>query len=272
MSIFWLASYPKSGNTWLRAVLTNYLYAASRGGAPKAEHAPEYALVDAVARREELRIHHCAPSPDDMLAMLRRDGALPGVQVHLNEEAVQRRAEELGARTLLSGWGGDEGVSFNGFRGYPEQLLLTGRWLRLLADVRSRRDGPLMHMAQVVLLLARPHLHRAVSRWWRGKQPDRRRWLIAPAFRREVKPLRLGTFREVGARRTQLRLLRGGHLSKRLEGWASGAARGIEYRYPLLDRRLLEWYSPSANRRRRDRASSWGCHPSSSGTASGAAR
>ncbi len=25
MSIFWLASYPKSGNTWLRAVLTNYL-------------------------------------------------------------------------------------------------------------------------------------------------------------------------------------------------------------------------------------------------------
>ena len=25
MSIVWLASYPKSGNTWLRAVLTNYL-------------------------------------------------------------------------------------------------------------------------------------------------------------------------------------------------------------------------------------------------------
>ena len=24
--IFWLASYPKSGNTWLRALLTNYLY------------------------------------------------------------------------------------------------------------------------------------------------------------------------------------------------------------------------------------------------------
>ena len=25
MSIVWLASYPKSGNTWLRAVLTSYL-------------------------------------------------------------------------------------------------------------------------------------------------------------------------------------------------------------------------------------------------------
>ena len=24
--IMWLASYPKSGNTWVRALLTNYLY------------------------------------------------------------------------------------------------------------------------------------------------------------------------------------------------------------------------------------------------------
>ena len=24
--IFWIASYPKSGNTWLRALITNYLW------------------------------------------------------------------------------------------------------------------------------------------------------------------------------------------------------------------------------------------------------
>ena len=28
MSVFWLVSYPKSGNTWLRALLTNYLHPA----------------------------------------------------------------------------------------------------------------------------------------------------------------------------------------------------------------------------------------------------
>ena len=32
MSIFWLASYPKSGNTWLRAFLTNYLRSTNAGG------------------------------------------------------------------------------------------------------------------------------------------------------------------------------------------------------------------------------------------------
>ena len=43
-------------------------------------------------------------------------------------------------------------------------------------------------------------------------------------------------------RRTQLRMLQDGVLSLRMEGWAaSGARRGIEYRYPLLDRRLLEF-------------------------------
>ena len=224
---------PPPAFTWLPAL---------GGRVPKAEHALEYALVDAVAQQEGLSTLHCAPSSDDMLAMLRRDGALPGVQANPNEEAVQRRAEELGVRVLLSGWGGDEGVSFSGFWGYPEQLLLTGRWLRLLAHARSRDSRPLKYLASMALRLAHPSLHRDVSRWRRGKAPDRRRWLIAPAFRREVKPLRLGTFRAIGARRTQLWLLRDGHLSEHMEGWAaSGARRGIEYRYPLLDRRLLEF-------------------------------
>ena len=43
-------------------------------------------------------------------------------------------------------------------------------------------------------------------------------------------------------RRAQLALLRYGHIEQRIEDWAaSGARLGIEYRYPLLDRRLLEF-------------------------------
>ena len=219
--------------TWLPAL---------DGGAPRAEHEPEYALVDAVAGKEGLRIHHCAPTPGDVLAMLRRDGALPGVHVQFNEEAVQRRAEALGVRVLLSGWGGDEGVSFDGFQGHAEQLLLTGRWLGLLAHLRSRSNRPFISLARIALQLAHPSLVRTISRWWHGKEPDHRRWLIAPAFRREVKPLRRAVVRAIGTRRTQLRLLHHGHLSERMEGWAaSGACRGVEYRYPLLDRRVLEF-------------------------------
>ena len=222
--------------TWLPAL---------GGGAPKAEHATEYALVDAVGRQEGLRIHHCVLTPDVVLAMLRRDGALPGLQGNFNEEAVQRRAEALGVRVLLSGWGGDEGASFSGFSGYCEHLLLTGRWLKLIANLRLRRDRPFRYLALIVLRLAYPPLARDFMRWRRGKKPDRRRWLIASAFRREAKPsrvVRADAYRAVGTERTQLRLLRGGELGLRMEGWAaSGAGRGVEYRYPLLDRRLLEF-------------------------------
>ncbi len=45
-----------------------------------------------------------------------------------------------------------------------------------------------------------------------------------------------------GARTVQLWLLNGPHLAHRIEAWAhSGAALGIEYRYPLLDRRILDF-------------------------------
>ena len=48
--------------------------------------------------------------------------------------------------------------------------------------------------------------------------------------------------REIGVRRTQLWLLQCGLLSGVMEYHAaSGARHGIEYRYPLLDRRLLEF-------------------------------
>ena len=63
---------------------------------PKPEHAREYALVDAVCAQEGLQTCYGAPTPDDVLDVLRLDGTLPGVQVHLNEEIVQRHAAARG--------------------------------------------------------------------------------------------------------------------------------------------------------------------------------
>ena len=43
------------------------------------------------------------------------------------ENAVCTRAEEQGVGLVLSGWGGDEGATFNG-RGTLAELFLRGRW------------------------------------------------------------------------------------------------------------------------------------------------
>ena len=51
-----------------------------------------------------------------------------------------------------------------------------------------------------------------------------------------------GYFKELGPRAVQLKLLSHGAIRTRLESWAvSGARAGIEYRYPLLDKRLIEF-------------------------------
>jgi hypothetical protein len=44
---------------------------------------------------------------------------------------VRQQARTQGIRVLLSGWGGDELVTFNG-RGYLTDLFRRGRWWQML--------------------------------------------------------------------------------------------------------------------------------------------
>ena len=167
------------------------------------------------------------------------DGCAAGVHAYINEEIVQRHAAARGVRVLLSGWGGDECVSFHG-RGHRQHLLLSGRWRQLAAECRDQDEAAVRFLLRVALPLLHPALPDALKRLRQGL-PVRRRWLIDPTIARRAKPP-AAWGREIGVRRTQLGLLQAGHLADRIECWAaSGARRGIEYRYPLLDRRLLEF-------------------------------
>ena len=225
-----------------------------RGDGPlSATHAREYALIDSTAAREGLRVYHCQIlGPDDFVSFFRQDVAYPRVPVP--EELVQRRAENLGLRVLLSGVGGDECVSFNG-RGYAESLLLCGRWRRLAAECSAREKDRIRFLARIVLQLVHPDLPRYLvrRRFGRRSRHPGGRWLIHPAFAQQVRPLPDPRVRNIGVRRTQLRLLRDGNLSGVMEGLRA-TRHGIEYRYPLTDRRLLEFalgLSPEQFRRGR---------------------
>ena len=64
---------------------------------------------------------------------------------------------------MLSGWGGDQGASFNG-RGQHANLLLSGRWGRLLALGRAHGRSPLRALADAALPLLHPKARRELRR------------------------------------------------------------------------------------------------------------
>ena len=220
------------------------------GKPPSEAHAPEYDAIDAVCRQEGLKVFHRAPNADDMVRVLRLDGARPGVHVLASEEVVQRCAAEQGVNVLLSGWGGDQGASFNG-RGHRAHLLLSGRWRQFAALGRAVGRPPLQAFADAALPLVHPDAQRWLRRLLRGADHSRsdfsdepwlRRWLVHPALARRTRVEPRRRSRQFTMRQALLWDLGHGAIQERIEGWAAGGAQhGTEYRYPLLDRRLLQF-------------------------------
>lgn len=203
--------------------------------------AREYALMDAVCEQEGLQVLHCSPSPKDVAACLRRDGAYPAGRVNGELDVSHRRMREQGVRVLLSGILGDEFASHSGF-GHDMNLLLTGRLGALLVRRREdglstlgflRRIGPqLMHHDFASFLRRRAKML--------GPQPQGR--LVAPALRRRARMLPRWGFPQGSVRHRQLWFLRNEvHLQDLEISVASGAKEGIEYRYPLADLRVVEF-------------------------------
>ena len=184
----------------------------------------------------------------DPLAVLALDHHVQGMAAMFEELPVIDQARQDRVGILLSGWGGDEFASFN-LRGYPAWLLVHGRWLTLLrlSPLSSRRLGSLVPgirwIAQRALL---PHLpdvlyHPLARRWtrdqaplWSGELAARHADLLTAATPFD-RPLR-------SPREWQLALLENGHLGARMVTWAHwSAGSGLVHRYPLTDRRLIEF-------------------------------
>ena len=218
------------------------------GEAPPAEqYAWEYEAVAAVAGQEGLQVLHCAPIGADVFAWLRQDAAFPHARIFINERVVERRAAAHGVRVLLSGLGGDEGISYNG-RGRYASLLRSGRWASLFAEARASGFNPLKVAVGTALRLL-PYgtelfrRKRLLRQWLRGERRGgrSRRVFIHPAFVRKRRFPHPPLVRPTSVHNVQLTLLTHRSFFGREEALAaSGARHGLEYRHPLLDRRVLE--------------------------------
>jgi asparagine synthase (glutamine-hydrolysing) len=174
------------------------------------------------------------------------------------EGKVQARAAEHGLRVMLSGWGGDEAVSarpgggLSGFfarRQWNEFRAVAGFRMEVADDSGISKA---LHRVKKIGGVARdivvPRLPDSVfDRFfydvWLRHRNNCAQPLFARLHRRAIKALRGPAFRpQPDIRQTISHLLEYGHIAQRLEHWAtSGARHRLVYRYPLLDRRLVEF-------------------------------
>lgn len=218
-------------------------------GPPEAEAywRADYAAVAAVAQQEGLQVFHGRwRSTANLVARLREDSAFPGPTASGRELIIQPQAAAQGVRVMLSGWGGDQGVSNFG-TGLTAALLLSGRWREFAANMQLVGGRPVRSAVHTLIRHTPygPELHlalRLLVKRLRGAPVKPKGVVINPAFARKVRPMASPRTIRVGVRRSMLATLRSGVLAMRTENWtASGARHGLEYRYPLLDRRLLEF-------------------------------
>lgn len=213
----------------------------------------ERPLVEAVARfasnESPLPLRYTTLQPAQAVAHAGRDRTIQPTATLQLEMAASADAAALGIRTLLSGWGGDELLVFNG-RGYFADRFRRGHWVTLQREFHRQSqlhggatwkkwltEGLLPLLPAALLHRLRPADAPPPPRLPKGLRPE------FGAALRGVEPLtRPPADGLVGVRRTQIALLNHGHIPYRMESWAAhGATLGITYAFPLLDRRIVEF-------------------------------
>jgi len=205
-------------------------------------HIDERSLVESVTASAGMPLRYTYLTVEDLLRHARRDHTIEPTDTLDVEMAASRVAADVGAQTIISGWGGDEFIAFNG-RGYLADLARRGQLRRLYRTLRQRRE--VMGIAvpsQLIASVMKPLLPRPPAGAKRLVFPAVVNPDLADAIAR-AEPLPRPHLREVpGVRNMQLSLLWNGHLAHRIESWAShGSDVGIRYVYPLLDRRVIEF-------------------------------
>ena len=173
-------------------------------------------------------------TPDRFLSSLQRLFYNGGFYI---EESLAGRAATEGNNLIFSGWGGDEFIS-TGDRGIETDLL---RHLRFKTYFKRNPVRPLKRFVKYFLIYtlfpALGIMHPAISRSFAREA----RYLKRGYKRSDRKALRNFYF-HTSRRQMHLRYLKFFHLQARSEIWTTMGYRfGLEYRYPLLDRRIIEY-------------------------------
>ena len=209
---------------------------------------PEWSMGQSVADHLGLEHHFIEFDVDSILArfedsLLQRHDTMD----MWYEYAVRDQAGAAGIRVMLSGWGGDQLITHYGHQRYAETFRPGALASTLNAVLDESRRAPKTLRRFLGLFyshILRPHT--TPNYWAETSSPHLDALCLActtDEFRSRMNSLPPSRPQNVDTvRADQLNHIRRYLLQTRLDSWAaSGARAGIDYCYPLLDQRIVEF-------------------------------
>lgn len=156
---------------------------------------------------------------------------------YFSEDKTSDQAVALNVNLIFSGWGGDEFIS-TGDRGIDTDLLTGFKWKAFFR--RNSINKPRKFVRYLITYIIYPALNILDRDTAQSFRDDAR--YIKTEFKKSDNRALKDFYSYLSRRQLHLKLLHFYHLQERCESWViSGYRKGIEYRFPLLDKRIIEY-------------------------------
>jgi asparagine synthase (glutamine-hydrolysing) len=213
----------------------------------------EWANSKKIAAAEAMEHHFVSLTAEEIFSWMQQRNIIFGNSARFwSEYPIRAMAQSRGARTILSGWGGDELISYHGSACYMD-FFLHGNLFLLLKELWAGHQGDRKRLKRfflriyhhLVLPTAPERLYRFLPEANRPDKPANP--LVCKEFLPQVEAEMKKSRRSVrlSGRSVRSHMLAGwynNHLQSRIESWATaGINHCLEYGYPLLDKRILEF-------------------------------
>lgn len=162
------------------------------------------------------------------------------------EYLVRDEAEKYKVRTFLSGWGGDDLISYDGYA-YISGLFWQGLFAKAIKEVsilyQDKNYKYLRTIKRSLRELFYPLFYKHMSGLYIKKSEfDPLEFTQEPFLSFAEELFFPDADFPLGAHAEQKMLFAEGHILQRIENWASSAfEKKLEYSYPLLDKRIVEF-------------------------------
>lgn len=208
----------------------------------------EWHFSERIVKAEGIKYHRVDLSPSYLSELYNQVNLFNNDKGFFWEEYLIRdQAHSLNIRTILSGWGGDQLISYDGYA-YYGGLFRKGHFMSAIHAIYEEYHGKsyriLRTMRRTMKELMYPILYKYMDGYYKQRSDAYDPYLYCQDhFAKYAKTVVNAESKFIpGVHEEQKYLLREGAIQQRIESWtAAGYDKKVEYTYPLLDKRIIEF-------------------------------